>query len=88
MLSDRERADRRLEIDNCIANQRLAGRQVDTDTLTDLYLYANGDLDLAAVRERVLHRLAARVSLADSLAQHGNDADFTFDPPRLDERKD
>lgn len=88
MLTDRERADLRLEVDNCIANQRLAGLKVDAETLADLYLYANGNLDLATVRERVLHRIAARASLADSLAQHGDAADFNFIPPRLDERKD
>jgi Antitoxin VbhA len=65
MLSEQDRANRKFEVENAIANQRLAGVEVSEATVTDLYSYAEGKMDLTTV----LARAIAQASTDDFGAQ-------------------
>lgn len=60
MLDEHEQRERLLIMNNALSNQRLAGLEVDAETVADMQRYVRGEIDLATARQRVLDRISAR----------------------------
>jgi len=60
MLDKHEQRERLLIMNNALSNQRLAGIEVDAETVADMQRYVRGEIDLATVRRRALNRICAR----------------------------
>lgn len=59
MLTEHEMAERRRQVANAVANQRLEGLEPDGATIADLERFAVGELEffdvLARLKKRVIH---------------------------------
>lgn len=58
-LTDREVEERRRQVSNAVASQRLEGIEPDEQTVEDLNRFASGELEIAEVIDRLKGRCPA-----------------------------
>lgn len=82
MLPEDELTKRHATVANAIANQRLEGLELDSETIADLQSWARGEIELSTARERALGRIeAARLR---RLAETTHAVDNSASTPRPD----